>query len=125
MTDTAAIRDFSCSVCGAPVAYRELYPPGVPRSAGRGGEHPGRRLDRYWEYISDGDREGACEVTHDQFARGVEALGGDHAARYLALYCRDCQLVYCFNHWKVEYSDEAPRSFGTCPRGHGRVIDMG
>jgi len=32
--------------------------------------------------------------------------------------------VYCFDHWRVEYSDEPPVSFGICPQGHGRVIDM-
>lgn len=125
MADSAAIRDFSCSVCGAPVGYRELYPPGVPRAAGRGGEHPRRRLDRYWQYLSNGERTGDCEVTPEEFAREVEALGGEHAARFLALYCGSCQLVYCFDHWMVDFSDEPPHSFGSCPQGHWRVIDMG
>lgn len=125
MADTGVVRDFPCSVCGAPVGYRELYPPGVPRAAGRGGEHPGRRLDRYWQYISDGDRAGDREVTPDEFAREVEALGGEHAARFLALYCRECQLVYCFDHWTVDYSDTPPHLVGICPRNHWRVMDVG
>ena len=64
----ATIVDFPCSICGAPVGYQELYPPGVPRAAGRGGEDPGRRLDRHWHYVSDGDRYGDSELTLAAFA---------------------------------------------------------
>lgn len=125
MTDTAAIRDFPCSICGEPVGYRELYPPGVPRAAGRGGEDPGRRLDRHWHYVSDGDRYGDSELTTTEFAQEITDLAGEHPESFLKLHCPKCQLVYCFAHWTVEYSDEPPVSFGICPQGHGRVIDMG
>jgi hypothetical protein len=88
VADSAAIRDFSCSVCGAPVGSREVYPPGIPRAVGRGGEHPGRRLDRCWQYTTDRDRTRDREVTPEEFARAVEALGGEQAGSCLALYCR-------------------------------------
>ena len=65
------------------------------------------------------------EVTPDEFAREVAALGGEHAARFIALYCGLCQLVYCFDHGTVDYSDEPPHAFGMCPQAHWRVIDMG
>ena len=55
----------------------------------------------------------------------IEALGGERPEGLLPLYRRPCHLVYCFDDWKVEYSDEPPVCFGTCPQGHGRVIDMG
>jgi hypothetical protein len=121
----ATIVDFSCSICGESIGYRELYPPGVPRAAGRGGEHPGRRLDRHWHYVSDGDRYGDSELTPAEFAREVADLAGEHPEAFLKLYCHECQLVYCFGHWRVEYSDQPPVCFGICPRGHGHVIDMG
>jgi hypothetical protein len=47
--------DVACSVCGKHVGYRELYPPGVPRPAARGGDDPRRRLDRHWEHLDNGD----------------------------------------------------------------------
>jgi len=121
----AIIADFPCSICGKPVGYEELYPPGVARATGRGEEHPLRNLDRHWHYISNGDRCGDSELTPDQFARAAEALAGEHSASFLALYCEECQLVYCFKHWRVEYAHDPDMSFGTCPKGHVRVIDPG
>jgi len=124
-TDGAVVVDFPCSACGRPVGYHELYPPGVPRRADRGPENPGRDLDRHWEYVSNGDREGFGELSPAEFERAVRNVTGDDAARSIALYCHKCRRVYCFAHWRVEYSDDPPRSFGTCPMGHGHVIDMG
>jgi hypothetical protein len=121
----ATISDFRCSVCRAKVGYEELYPPGARRATGRGGEHPGRDLQRHWHYISNGDREGDSELTPDEFTRAVEALAGQHPESFLALYCEKCQLVYCFKHWRVEYALDPDMSFGTCPNGHVRVIDPG
>jgi hypothetical protein len=123
MPDLPVIADFSCSVCGVPVAYKELYPPGVPRAAGRGAEHPPRKRDRHWMYVSNGDRYGDRELTPEEFAHEVETLAGEHPGSYLALYCHGCRATYCFRYWKVDYSDDPPRSVGTCPRGHMRVID--
>jgi hypothetical protein len=44
-------------------------------------------------------------------------------------YCPECAAAYCINHWAVEtrYNDEFPGfydcSYGTCPKGHRRMID--
>jgi hypothetical protein len=121
----AVVVDFPCSVCGKPVGYQELYPPGVPRRPDRGPENPGRALDRHWHYISNGDRDGFGELSPAEFDRAVQHLTGADPASFVALYCHECERVYCFDHWRVEYSDEPPRSFGTCREGHGHVIDMG
>ena len=121
----ATVVDVSCSVCGKRVGYRELYPPDVPRPADRGPEHPARSLDRAWEYVGNGDREGFGGLSLAELDRAIESLAGDQPERFMALYCHECRLVYCFAHWRVEYSNDPPRSFGRCPRGHGHVIDMG
>ena len=114
---------FSCSICGREVAYEELYPPGVPRARHRGPEHPRRRLDRYWHYVSNGDYEGDSELTQTEFEGNVAALTREHPASFLALYCHGCELVYCYDHWAVRYSEDPPRTMGHCPKGHVRVID--
>ena len=119
----ATIALFSCSVCDHLVGYQELYPPGVPRAPERGPEHPLRRLDRHWLYTSNGDRSGNVEMTAEKFAHAVEALAGEHPASFLALYCHACELVYCYGHWAVEYSEDPPRTVGACPKHHQRVID--
>jgi hypothetical protein len=119
----ATIVDFKCAICGESVGYEELYPPGVQRAPGRGGEHPLRRLDRHWHYVSNGDRFGDSELTAEEFAHNVEALAGEHPARFMALYCHGCELLYCYGHWRVKYSDDPPRTVGLCPKGHMRVID--
>ena len=119
----AAIAIFSCSICGKEVGYEELYPPGVPRSPERGPEHPLRELDRHWHYISNGDRMGDSELTAEEFASALEALAGEHPASFLALYCPGCERVYCYDHWRVRYSDDPPRTIGVCRKGHTRVID--
>ena len=127
----ATIVDFPCSVCGRVVGYEELYPPGVPRASGRGGEHPRRKLDRHWHYISDGDRGGDGELTPDRFEQQLRARSGEHPASFLKLYCKRCQLVCCFDHWKVEYSDVPPVSMGILParararHRHGLAASLG
>ena len=61
-----------------------------------------------------------------EFRRRVKALKGAEPQAFLKLYCPDCELVYCFDHWEVGYSRQEPLSTsGTCPAGHGRVIDIG
>jgi hypothetical protein len=97
VSNSPTIADLGCSICGAPVGYRELYPPGVPRAAGRGDEHPGRRLDRPWQYVSDGDGYGFGEPTPAEFVRAVEALAGEHPENFLKLYCHHYGPVYCFD----------------------------
>ncbi len=122
------ILDVACSLCGRPVGYWELYPPHVPRPADRGPEHPLRRLDRYWHYVSDGDRMGNSEITEGEYEGNRARLTGEAAASFVKLYCTACGLVYCWDHWRVGYSDDplgSPRSWGACPRGHHRIIDMG
>jgi hypothetical protein len=77
-------------------------------------------------YASNGDREGDIELQPMEYERQRAALASDGAAGFVVLYCRSCQQVYCYRHWFMEYVGEgSPRSFGTCPKGHGRVIDGG
>jgi hypothetical protein len=126
MTDGATgatIAVFRCSICRQEVGYEELYPPGVPRSLERGEEHPMRILDRYWRYSSNGDRFGDSELTEEAFARSVAALAGEHPASSLALYCPGCERVYCYRHWRVEYSGDPEMTMGICRKGHARVLD--
>lgn len=127
VTDPAAavIVDFPCSICGARVGYKELYPPGVPRAAGRGPEHPARQLDRPWLYVDNGDRGGDRGLTPDDYAQQVTALAREHPGAFLRLYCPRCAAAYCYRHWSVEADGDPPITFGTCPQGHPRVIDMG
>jgi hypothetical protein len=85
MTGTAAgsaVVDFPCSVCGKQVGYRELYSPGVSRRADRGPENPGRDLGRYWQYLSNGDREGFGEISQAEFDRIVQQLAGNEPASF-------------------------------------------
>ncbi len=122
----ATIADFRCSICGSLVGYQELYPAGVPRGPGRDPEHPRRRMDRPWIYQDNGDRMGDSELSGAEFRRRTKALRGDRPESFLSLYCEECELVYCFDHWEVEYATQEPLStYGTCPHNHSRVIDIG
>lgn len=44
-------------------------------------------------------------------------------------YCPDCGMIYCKDHWvmEVKYDEDFPGfydcTYGTCPRGHRRMID--
>jgi hypothetical protein len=33
-------------------------------------------------------------------------------------FCRDCDVAYCANHWRVSVG-----GYGRCPRGHGKSLD--
>ncbi len=117
------IRDFNCSICGKQVAYVELYPPGVPRSRERGEEHLRRRLDSHWSYQSNGDRYGDSELTPAQYEAQGERLAGSGAGDLVRLHCRECRLVFCWDHAEVHYEGDPERTMAKLPCGHWCVID--
>jgi len=47
----------------------------------------------------------------------------------LDAYCPECDKVYCADHWRTEvvmdeeWSDFYDCTYGTCPKGHRRMID--
>ena len=122
-SDQAIIRDFSCSRCGTKVGYVELYPPGVPRSRERGGEHPGRKLDSHWSYQSNGDRFGDSELTPAQYKARAESLAGPGAGDFVSLRCRECGLIFCWSHAEIHYEGDPEMAVAKLPCGHWRVVD--
>ena len=121
----AIVLDVVCAVCGRRVAYRELYPAGVARPPERGAEDPARTPERAWGYVDDGDRFGYEPLSPEGLARAAADLAAEHAESFSRLYCDECGLAYCWDHWTTEYRDEPPVCMGRCPQGHWHVLDMG
>ena len=122
-SDEPIIRDFNCAICGKRVAYVELYPPGVPRPSERGGDHPSRRLDSQWSYQSNGSREGYGEVTPERYQSLVQSVDAPDAADFVRLRCRDCGLIYCWDHVEMRYEGDPEMELAKLPCGHWRVVD--
>lgn len=112
-----------CSVCGQPaVLFYKAGPEekilegficaGITRSFGLGSEHEKKVL----EWLAAGD----LDSVHKYLANDLDVDGG------LDAYCPECDRVYCYFHFNVQREwDEGfyDCSYGTCPKGHRRLVD--
>lgn len=118
-----------CDECGKRAATFELLPPGVARR--RKPEHPLRDIGKRWFYFESFMRSGDSEESPGDYqrlrdilvARDFDALYG--VAWQLAVFwCCECRRSYCIDDWSTEFDDHPMCSaFGTCPRGHGKILD--
>jgi len=111
-----------CSKCNRLVASEELYPPAVRRVRRFGEESSERKLDRHWRYVSDGEGEGYNELTAAEFQQLAAKITGPDAAEFVRLRCRECHLIFCWNHVKVTYEGDPEMTVAELPCGHFRVL---
>ena len=75
-------------------------------------------------------------IAPSRYAALAQALAQTDAAAlyklnflWVPFYCPTCQRSYCYAHWQMEkqWDENFPGwydcTYGTCPRGHRRLID--
>ncbi len=119
-----------CDVCEKVCAVFELLPPGVARK--RGPDDPLRSTNAHRIYVCNFERSGDSEISPRKYERLCRALrDSDFEALYVmdwqnvVFWCRECGRCYCIDHWSIEYPHDDPMcsEFGTCPNGHGKILD--
>ncbi|MGV9213214.1 hypothetical protein ACTFTM_15265 [Micromonospora sp. RB23] len=134
----AFVAEPPCAVCGRPVAHVELVAPASQPVNWQSWPTPKR--DAYttarerhggepWWLLFSGIVAGNGTGRPVDLAEAHRIVGAfTQPYRYAAVrtagfyddagFCGQCDVPYCFHHWKVSGT-----GYGRCPRGHGKSLD--
>ncbi|HET7229602.1 MAG TPA: hypothetical protein VFJ16_06340 [Longimicrobium sp.] len=115
---TIAAAEYTCAVCGAVAGRVEAVP--SPTT-------PGNRLVHsvffgMWQALPDATQSAAVKALRGGDPRALWALDSEWAP----FYCPECKACYCRDHWRqwMEFDEGFyDCTYGTCPRGHTRMLD--